>query len=110
MQCDRRPGDYFGLIDRRFDPHSLRQGRKQSDSIPVGNKIIMVFIITHLLPSQKKGETMAELTNDVPISPEKKRDRRRTLFALSFGYFIDQGEAQAMSVLFPTLQKLWGLS
>lgn len=53
---------------------------------------------------------MAELTNDVPISPEKKRDRRRTLFALSFGYFIDQGEAQAMSVLFPTLQKLWGLS
>jgi MFS family permease len=32
------------------------------------------------------------------------------LFALSFGYFIDQGEGQAMSVLFPTLQTLWGLS
>jgi MFS family permease len=32
------------------------------------------------------------------------------MLALSFGYFIDQGEAQAMSVLFPTLQTLWGLS
>lgn len=41
---------------------------------------------------------------------EKKRSKRRTLFALSFGYFIDQGEGQAMSVLFPTLQALWGLS
>lgn len=36
--------------------------------------------------------------------------RWRTLLALAFGYFIDQGEAQAMSVLFPTLQALWGLS
>lgn len=41
---------------------------------------------------------------------EKKKNKRRTLFALSFGYFIDQGEGQAMSVLFPTLQALWGLS
>jgi MFS family permease len=32
------------------------------------------------------------------------------MVALSFGYFVDQGEAQAMSVLFPTLQVLWGLS
>lgn len=45
------------------------------------------------------------------VDPSKKnRDKRRTLFALSFGYFIDQGESQAMSVLFPTLQSLWGLS
>jgi len=43
-------------------------------------------------------------------SNEKKKQQRRTLFALSFGYFIDQGEGQAMSVLFPTLQALWGLS
>ena len=28
----------------------------------------------------------------------------RSLFALAFGYLIDQGEGQAMSVLFPTLQ------
>ena len=44
------------------------------------------------------------------IAREKKKEKRRTLFALSFGYFIDQGEGQAMSVLFPTLQALWGLS
>ncbi|MBG0786878.1 MAG: MFS transporter [Anaerolineaceae bacterium] len=52
-------------------------------------------------------ETNAET---IAVSPEKKRERARTLLALSFGYFIDQGEGQAMSVLFPTLQKLWGLS
>jgi MFS family permease len=40
----------------------------------------------------------------------RKPARWRTLFALAFGYFIDQGEAQTMSVLFPTLQTLWGLS
>ena len=32
------------------------------------------------------------------------------MIALGFGYFVDQGEGQAMSVLFPTLQSLWGLS
>ena len=53
---------------------------------------------------------MAEIAEQVVISPEKKKERRRTLLALSFGYFIDQGEGQAMSVLFPTLQSLWGLS
>ncbi|MGC9399897.1 MAG: MFS transporter [Anaerolineae bacterium] len=45
-------------------------------------------------------------------APEKATlaTRWQTLFALAFGYFIDQGEGQAMSVLFPTLQQLWGLS
>jgi MFS family permease len=38
------------------------------------------------------------------------KGRWKTLLALSFGYFIDQGEGQTMSVLFPTLQALWGLS
>lgn len=52
-------------------------------------------------------ETNAET---IAVSPEKKKERARTLLALSFGYFIDQGEGQAMSVLFPTLQRLWGLS
>ncbi|MBN1922945.1 MAG: MFS transporter [Anaerolineae bacterium] len=37
-------------------------------------------------------------------------ERWKTLVALAFGYFIDQGEGQAISVLFPTLQRLWGLS
>ncbi len=49
-------------------------------------------------------------SESIKVSPEKKRHRRRTLFSLSFGYFIDQGEGQAMSVLFPTLQAIWGLS
>jgi MFS family permease len=53
---------------------------------------------------------MERIVEDVKITDEKKRQRRRTLFALSFGYFIDQGEGQAMSVLFPTLQAIWGLS
>ena len=53
---------------------------------------------------------MASVTKTVNNSPAKNKDRRRTLFALSFGYFIDQGEGQALSVLFPTLQALWGLS
>lgn len=53
---------------------------------------------------------MSKLTDDIPITKEKKRERRRTLLALAFGYFIDQGEGQAMSVLFPTLQTIWGLS
>lgn len=53
---------------------------------------------------------MASIPQEVTVTPEKKKERRRTLFALSFGYFIDQGEGQAMSVLFPTLQTLWGLS
>lgn len=48
-------------------------------------------------------------------SPEKTenhvfRKNGKTLFALAFGYFIDQGEGQSMSVLFPTLQQIWGLS
>jgi len=49
----------------------------------------------------------------IPVPEEQavpKAGRWRTLLALAFGYFIDQGEAQAMSVLFPTLQDLWGLS
>jgi predicted MFS family arabinose efflux permease len=41
-------------------------------------------------------------------TPEKKQ-RITTLLALSFGYFIDQGEGQALSVLFPTIKVLWGL-
>ncbi len=53
---------------------------------------------------------MTEAATNEMVSREKKRDKRRTLFALSFGYFIDQGEGQSMSVLFPTLQALWGLS
>ncbi|KUK92016.1 MAG: hypothetical protein XE06_1382 [Anaerolineaceae bacterium 46_22] len=46
---------------------------------------------------------MEAIVEEVKISDQKKKQRRRTLFALSFGYFIDNGEGQALSVLFPTL-------
>ncbi len=56
---------------------------------------------------------MAEDTGNA-LSSEKtvqtEKSRWRTMIALAFGYFVDQGEAQAMSVLFPTLRALWGLS
>lgn len=41
---------------------------------------------------------------------QSEKSRWRTMIALAFGYFVDQGEAQAMSVLFPTLRAMWGLS
>jgi MFS family permease len=53
---------------------------------------------------------MAIKTETVARAIDHNKHRRRTLFALSFGYFIDQGEGQAISVLFPTLQAIWGLS
>ena len=31
-------------------------------------------------------------------TPVVKRSKWKTLFALSLGYFVDQGEAQAMSI------------
>jgi MFS family permease len=42
---------------------------------------------------------------------EKKEKRSyRTLFALGFGYFIDQGEAQAMSVLVTVIQSVFNVN
>ncbi len=39
-----------------------------------------------------------------------KKSSWATLVALGFGYFIDNGEEQAMGVLFPAIKALWGLS
>lgn len=39
-----------------------------------------------------------------------KKSNWRTLVGLSLGYFVDQGEAQAMSIFSPVLRQLWGLS
>jgi MFS family permease len=39
-----------------------------------------------------------------PAASETRRDRWRTLAALASGYFIDQGEGQAMSVLYPAIR------
>ena len=44
------------------------------------------------------------------VQTQSEKSRWRNMIALSFGYFVDQGEAQAMSVLFPTLRAMWGLS
>ncbi len=40
----------------------------------------------------------------------KPKHSGRTLFALGFGFLIDQGEADAMSVLVPIIQSMWGIS
>lgn len=39
-----------------------------------------------------------------------KKRSSRTLFALGLGYLIDQGEGQAMGVLSPIIQSVWGIS
>jgi len=43
-------------------------------------------------------------------SPKKQRSKLRNLFALASGYFVDQGEAQAMSIFSPVLRQMWNLS
>jgi len=53
---------------------------------------------------------MATNTAAEQTATRAKGGKGKTLLALSFGYFIDRGEEQAISVLFPTLQQLWGLS
>ncbi len=45
----------------------------------------------------------------MPAKQPKKKSGR-TLFALGLGYLIDQGEAQAMGVLSPIIQNVWGVS
>ncbi len=40
----------------------------------------------------------------------KPKHSGRTLFALGFGFLIDQGESEAMGVLVPIIQSMWGVS
>jgi MFS family permease len=54
----------------------------------------------------QSGSVAAPVDQDA----RSRRHRWQTLLALAFGYFIDQGEGQAMSVLFPTIKALWGLN
>jgi MFS family permease len=44
-----------------------------------------------------------------PSSPDTQH-RGRTLFALGFGYLVDRGEEQTLSVLSPILEDIWSLS
>lgn len=57
---------------------------------------------------------MEEIQVVTDIFPETvsipKRKRTRTLLALAAGYFVDQGEGQAMSIFTPVLKVLWSLS
>ncbi|NLB72202.1 MAG: MFS transporter, partial [Chloroflexi bacterium] len=43
-------------------------------------------------------------------APTKKQNKVKNLLALASGYFVDQGENQAMSIFSPVLRQLWGLS
>ena len=43
-------------------------------------------------------------------SPKKQPYKFKNLIALSTGYFVDQGEAQAMSIFSPVLRQIWNLS
>ena len=43
-------------------------------------------------------------------SPKKQHGKVKNLFALATGYFVDQGEAQAMSIFSPVLRQIWSLS
>ncbi len=51
--------------------------------------------------------TKPEASRNKSVTPRK---RWQTLFALSMGYFVDQGEGQAMSIFSPVLRQMWGLS
>lgn len=47
---------------------------------------------------------------DILEVPTEKPVRYKNLFALALGYFVDQGEAQAMSIFSPVLKQMWNLS
>jgi len=53
---------------------------------------------------------ITNLEIESPGSKIVKKSKWRTLVALSLWYFVDQGEAQAMSIFSPVLRQLWGLS
>ncbi|HPR34545.1 MAG TPA: MFS transporter [Anaerolineaceae bacterium] len=54
---------------------------------------------------------MDGIINERMNTPVVKRAKWRTLLALSLGYFVDQGEGQAMSIFSPVLRQLpWGLT
>ena len=41
--------------------------------------------------------------------PKKQPSKIKNLLALTTGYFVDQGEAQAMSIFSPVLRQIWKL-
>jgi len=51
-----------------------------------------------------------EIVEETKEAPLPKRRKTRTLLALAAGYFVDQGESQAMSIFNPVLKSLWSLT
>ena len=49
-------------------------------------------------------------TSEIEVSAKKPGYKWKNLLALSFGYFVDQGEGQAMSIFSPVLKQIWNLS
>lgn len=62
-----------------------------------------------IIDTNQEEEEEEDNVTQQPTKPTGGQ-RWKTLVALAFGYFIDQGEAQALSVLFPTIKTLWGLT
>ncbi|MGI6259502.1 MAG: MFS transporter [Anaerolineaceae bacterium] len=52
---------------------------------------------------ETENQTINEVQAEKPV-------KYRNLLALALGYFVDQGEAQAMSIFSPVLKQMWNLS
>jgi MFS family permease len=55
-------------------------------------------------------ETNAAFVDQSKPKLKSERKRTQTLMALAAGYFVDQGEGQAMSIFSPVLKTLWSLT
>jgi MFS family permease len=56
------------------------------------------------------NEIPSVISNKNEAISTHKRKRTRTLLALATGYFVDQGEGQAMSIFTPVIKSIWTLS
>ncbi|MDI9566776.1 MAG: MFS transporter [Brevefilum fermentans] len=55
-------------------------------------------------------ETNTDFVDQSKPKVKSERKRTQTLMALAAGYFVDQGEGQAMSIFSPVLKTLWSLT
>lgn len=58
---------------------------------------------------QSEKPVISESDSDKNMTA-RPRSKWRTLIALATGYFVDQGEGQAMSIFSPVLKSIWNLS
>jgi len=90
---------------KKFTCQNLSLKYKLTNPYFPAPSVVHLTIIAHHF-----RESPMSIVSETTSQEVTKKGRKRSMFALAFGYFIDQGEGQAMSVLFPTLQALWGLS